>query len=410
MTLPDIKKEIQKYQYFDDTSVIDFSVATVIANRLKLTDPVWAVVIGASSGGKSQILRPIAEANKDFIKRVDDLTENTLLSGAKSKEGNTSLLKNKDGSNWAQGMLAISDLTVLMSKSGESRATILSQFRMLFDGEMTKYSGNLTEPLKWSGYLGVIAGSTPSIYATFEEVADMGERFIYYRMKEFDAKKATHLALNRDIFGKELDGLLADLYREYIEEVVKSHVDVHVELDESVVQRIIQVATFAETVRTASHKEWNGDIDRLPVPAYPMRVALQLTAIAKALAIMRHADTGSYELGERELAIIDWTGYSLANEEKRACLHILAEQDFEHAVTTSTIADRVGLKSEIIQTILQNLSAVGVVVRGGGGGMDSMSWSFKNKDDYAVVRRIESVTVTDNIESRDATVEEDVEF
>ena len=203
MKLHELKTEVQKYQYFEDTKIIDVSLASILATRMKLGDPVWLVIIGASSGGKSQILRPLSLTDGKFIHRVDDLTENTFLSGAKVSKGeeNPSLLK-KIGDH---GLLVISDLTVLFSKSAESRATILSQFRMLYDGEMIKYSGNSAKPIEWRGHLGVIAGSTPSLYRNFEEVADMGERFIYYRMKEYDGHKATKLALERKIFGKELD-------------------------------------------------------------------------------------------------------------------------------------------------------------------------------------------------------------
>jgi len=76
---------------------------------------------------------------------------------------------------------------------------------MVYDGKMTKYSGNNPEPITWEGYVGVLAGSTPSVYGHFEKVADMGERFIYYRMKEFDQKKAMTLAMERTVYGKELD-------------------------------------------------------------------------------------------------------------------------------------------------------------------------------------------------------------
>ena len=91
-TLQEIKTEIQQYQYLEDTGVIDVTLASIIANRLKLSDPVWLIIIGASSGGKSQILRPVSLTDSGFIHRVDDLTENTFLSGAKSKDGEISLL------------------------------------------------------------------------------------------------------------------------------------------------------------------------------------------------------------------------------------------------------------------------------------------------------------------------------
>lgn len=91
MKLPELKQEIQKYQYFEDTSIIDLTLASLIATRMNLGDPIWLVIIGASSGGKSQILRPLSLTDEKYIHRVDDLTENTFLSAKQGDEKNSLL-------------------------------------------------------------------------------------------------------------------------------------------------------------------------------------------------------------------------------------------------------------------------------------------------------------------------------
>lgn len=386
MKLADLKKEIEKYQYFEDTDIIDVSLSSVIATRLSLGDPIWLILIGPSSGGKSQILRPIALTDPKFLHRVDDLTENTFLSGANlGNDKNASLLLRIGN----KGMIVMSDLTVLFSKNTEARATILSQFRMLYDGEMVKFSGNKDKPVSWKGYLGILAGSTPSIYAHFEEVSDMGERFIYYRMKDYSAEKATRLSMSRKIYGKDLDEKLGKMYAEYIKEVVENADIKKVKLSPEIEEHILQIAMFAEKVRTVAHLNFREQvIDRVPVSAMPMRVALQLTAIAKALQIIRTHEGG--ELNEKDTDIIDWCGYSLANEEKRACLKVLAGVEFETYIKTSIIADKIGLSTSIVRNILQNLSATGVLQRGGTD--DGLSWTIKNKSDWEIVRRIEKIS------------------
>lgn len=401
MKLSALKQEVQKYQYMEDTKLIDVSIASIIATRLKIGDPVWLVIIGASSGGKSQILRPFSMTDKKFIHRVDDLTENTFLSGLKSNDGEISLLKRIG----PQGIIVISDLTVLFSKQAEARATILSQFRMIYDGKMTKFSGNSTKPIEWEGYMGVIAGSTPSIYSHFEEVADMGERFIYYRMKDFDPHKATQLALSRKKFGKELDEELAKMYRDYIMAVIEAYDGREIDFSQEVRNRITEVAYFAEKVRTVAHKDrWKETIDRIPVPAMPMRVALQLSSMGKCLAIIQNYETGSYELTESDLSTLDWIGYSLANEEKRHVLKVLAMVEFGEETSTSTIADHIGLATPITNVILQNLSAVGVVARSGDG--STLRWRIKDQKDYDIVRRIEHIVEIKEFQSREVLVEE----
>lgn len=409
MKLNELKAEVQKYQYFEDTSIIDVSLASIIANRLRLGDPIWLVIIGASSGGKSQILRPLALTDEKFLHRIDDVTENTFLSGAKVKGDEPVSLLLRIGS---QGIIVISDFTVIMSKSPETRTTILSQFRMIYEGEMTKYSGNSAKPIRWpatgTGYLGVLAGSTPSIYGHFEDVADMGERFIYFRMRELDAKKATDLALSRTVFGGELDKILATLYGEYIMDVVRN-VDVSkIVITPEVRERLVEVAMFAERVRTTAHKEWRGElIDKIPVPAYPMRIALQLTSIVKGLAAIKLHETGSCNFNEEDLSVIDWIAYSLANEEKRACLKIVASVAYDIKVSTTTVADMIGLDTKIVRVILQNLASVGVLDRNGSDG--SLTWCFKNEKDYKIMRRIEHIKEDIVIVQRELTYEEEAE-
>lgn len=407
MKLSELKQEVQKYQYMTDTGIIDVSIASILATRLQLGDPVWLVLIGASSGGKSQILRPLSLTDSKFIHRVDDVTENTFLSGMQSKGDNNSLLLRIG----KRGLIVVSDLTVLFSKSSESRATILSQFRMIYDGEMTKFSGNNSKPIRWpeegKGHIGVIAGSTPSLYAMFEEVADMGERFIYYRMKEIDPRVATKLALNRTIFGQELDETLSALYGEYIQQIVQYTIENPLEpiISEEVQQRIIDISVFAEKARTPVHMDFKGErIMKIPTSAMPMRVALQLTVIAKALAIVSHFETGSFDLTEEQLSVLDWCGYSLANEEKRACMRILASVDYDTSLFTSVIADNIGLSTSVVGMYLQNLSAVGMITRTGAG--EQLAWKIKDQKDWAIIRRIENVQQSCTFTNRGVTFEE----
>ena len=55
------------------------------------------ILIGPSSGGKSQILRPLALTDPKFLHRVDDLTENTFLSGGNIQGGGDISLLTKIG-------------------------------------------------------------------------------------------------------------------------------------------------------------------------------------------------------------------------------------------------------------------------------------------------------------------------
>lgn len=405
MTLTELKQSISEYQYIEHDEVIDFSCAMIIANILKLGDPFWGIIIGASSGGKSQILRPFVMVNPKIIHRVDDLTENTLLSGMKvGKDMPDPSLLTRIGQ---KGILIISDITVLFSKNKESRAAILSQFRMVYDGELTKYIGTTGQPLTWKGYIGVIAAGTTSTYERLEEVSEMGERFMCWRLRDYDAKKATTLAMGRKIFGAELDNIIGEFYRDYIKDTVEYWDNLgapEIVIPDHIKACIMRIALFAEDARTMAPMDFmKREIIRHPVPAMPMRTSLQLTALAKALYIMRKG-----ELGNIDERIINWCGYSLINEEKRAILRVVASVEYDHDIRTQTVADKIGLATSVVGHILQNLAAVKVLTRTGD--VSGLRWRFRNVEDWKLVRTIECITQNDtDTEERDISAEEENE-
>lgn len=385
MKLLELKQELGKLLHFEDTGVIDVLMAANLATRLELGNPIWLIIIGVSSGGKSQIIRPLATADPKFVHRVDDLTENTLISGMRTEE--TSLLL-KIG---PKGIIAISDLTTIFSKSEESRNSILGQLRLVYDGELTKYFGN-QKPVSWKGALGVVAGSTPTIYRHFEVVADMGERFIYYRMKPFDADKAVEKALGNKIYGHELDAAIAKLYDQYQKAVVKKCLGSNIPpLDETSKARILAIANFAAKMRTPIHLDYKtGLVDRVPFSEMPMRVALQLSALARGMSLMAYNETDSYQLSEEQLKEIEWCAYSLANEERRSIMKTLAKYSFDDSIKTQNVGDEIGLDTAITGRNLQQLAAIGVLIRSGGD--NAKYWKIAHKRDWELVRKLEGVT------------------
>lgn len=402
MNFQDLQKQISDYVYTEDNGMARIALASIIATRMKLGDPVWILMIGPSSGGKSQILRPLALTDQKFIHRIDDLTENTFLSGMKVKKGekDISLLKQIG----PLGIVVISDFTVIFSKSSEARNAILGQFRMVYDGEMTKYSGTSNEPITWRGSLGVLAGSTPSIYSHFEEVADMGERFIYYRMKNYNIEKATRTSLDRKLYGRDLDNKLSDMYKEYIINAVQASGDVPA-ISKETHERIINISMFAALLRTPTHYDkFAKMIDKVPTPEMPMRIALQLSSLAKGLMVMSHYDTGLWDLSEDDISYIEWCAYSLANEERRACLKVLATLPQDEYAFSQSIADTIGLNTSIVSMNLQHLAAIGLVDRSGDG--SGLRWRIRSQDNKSIIRRLEGIDQDSTLEHRELSDEE----
>lgn len=392
MTRTEFHTELQKLLYLEDFGVIDILCATVIANSLKFGDPVWMTIIGPSSGGKSQLIRPFGISNGKFIHQLDDLTANTLLSGTLGLEA--SLL----GRIGTHGILSMDDLTVLFSKGPEERAAILSQFRMLYDGRFSKSSGNRKESMEWRGHIGMIAGSTPSIYRYFNEVADMGERFLSYRMRPVDKHKAVQFVTNHQKPSKQLNEEIGALLTEYLiphlQVVAAMSLPALSDETKAVVQNIAEHATL---LRTPVHvDERTGLVDEFPEPEMPFRVMKQLNSIAIGLQCMQ--DDPQAPLEGSLVRVLEWTGYSLANDKRRAYLRsLVALNDAGIKLTSRNVSSATGLHSDVVKRGLDQLQALGIVSLANDS--EKKEWSLSNRGLVDIVRRLDPViNISDSVE------------
>lgn len=408
MNLIELKTKVKEYQYLEDTRFIDAALACLVSTRMNQGRPLWLILIGASSSGKTQILRPLAMTDDKFIHSIDDLTENTFLSGARmSKEDKRPMsLLQRIGK---VGMIVISDLTGLFSKPADTRNNILGQLRMIYDGEMTKHVGTSATPISWKGHISILAGSTPTIYKHFEEVASFGERFLYYRLHDFDRVKASHVMVGRE--GEAtMDEKLAALYGEYVKEVVLATSAEREKLSGVVVERIIEVASMAELLRVAGAFDFKSDyLTEIPIPAMPMRTVGQLMTLARGLLAMKKHDYGAEaQLDEEDLKTIDWCGYSLVNDKRRACLKVLASVKRGVYVSTAKIGDICGLPTNVVRNVMQVFTAVKVVSRTGDEG--GLSWRIVDEGIKKLIRKIEGVVEDVEVVERKATAEESGEI
>jgi hypothetical protein len=353
MTLQELHHELSQLLYIEDQNMYNVLLASIVANSMKLGDPVWLTLIGPSSGGKSQIIRPFTKANPNLIYRLDDLTPNTFMSGTLGQEH--SLL----GRIGPHGILSMDDLTVLFSKNAEARGEILSQFRMIYDGRFSKSSGNRKDSLEWQGYMGMLSGSTPSIYRFFAEVADMGERFVSYRMKNFDKHKAVEFISNNTITAIDIDAAITDVLQRFLTPLISNQDNrQHATLSDETKLTIAEIAEHCTLLRTAVHTDdRTGFVDEFPEPEMPFRVMKQLTYIAQGLQVINQGP-----LTPQLTQAVEWVGWSLANDKRRAYLKCIVQLDYQgKKITARNISALTGLHKDIVRKGMDQLQALEVV-------------------------------------------------
>jgi len=124
---------VKKHLLLDDYRVVDIILAVVIANLFK-TDPLWMLIIGASSTAKTELLAALEGLPMMFF--LSDLTTNTLISGKKD----ASLLPKLD-----KKIMVMKDFTTILSKRPDDLKMIMGHLREVYDGKLTKAYGTVNK-------------------------------------------------------------------------------------------------------------------------------------------------------------------------------------------------------------------------------------------------------------------------
>ncbi len=160
-----------KYFHIKDSIYIDITYGAVAANLCLDSDPVWLGLIGPPGCGKTDVIESMV--HKDFIRKVSQLTRNTLVSGLKGKK---SLLPDLDGK-----IMAIEDISPLLSTHRDAAREIFGQLRSMYTGHYVADYGSGVKNLEiWSKF-GFVFGVTEIIDIHKRMLGPLGERFLFCR-------------------------------------------------------------------------------------------------------------------------------------------------------------------------------------------------------------------------------------
>ena len=206
------------YMNLGEGYIVDLVLATRISLRFK--EPLWLCIQGAPSSGKTEVLNMLKDNPKCHF--LYDITGKTLFSGANGAEGGYIPREVKD-----EGILIFPDFTTVLSGPKYTQSNIMSQLRVIHDGDASRLTGiDTNRKIPWSGKVGVLLAVTDAIEGFKKKASSLGERFLYYRhdVPEFnpiDYKKPSiplefpkeELVKNIDMMNKvDLPGLSDDWY------------------------------------------------------------------------------------------------------------------------------------------------------------------------------------------------------
>lgn len=172
--LDELVDNFKKWLHIEDPGTLHTLCAVKMAHKLP-GDPVWMMLIGPSSDGKSEVMGAFTQRGEISI---DSVTPNTFVSGYQLMKGErpiqfAELLANK--------IWYIYDFSIIMSKHADERGKILSDLRKIYDGRISKRygTGDLVDVECPNSTL--IVGCTPAIDSTILEDQILGTRWLLWR-------------------------------------------------------------------------------------------------------------------------------------------------------------------------------------------------------------------------------------
>ncbi len=258
------------YLHLTDVDHIIAVLAAAVAHRLPY-DPLWLMLIGASSGGKNEALRMLRVLRDDNMK---DVTLPGLLG-----KGDMGLLSRLG--NGCDALVTIEDFSALLAdptQSGPAKTDVFNAFRDIYDGD---YSRDIwPKKLAWQGRISLVAACTPAIDQYAKHADALGTRWLNFRMVERDSAQrrlSASKALDRSNIGSKRDGAGTMANRIVLEaqERIRS-----IELPDSLHETILDDANLAAYGRAVVPRAWNGEVDSAAFPEEPSRITGQLRSLA----------------------------------------------------------------------------------------------------------------------------------
>lgn len=359
MTLTELKEIFERYIVLKDKYILDLIMATVISNLLLDDDPVWLQIVAPSSSGKTTLIAPALSIAKTHA--IDDLTPNTFLSGFNIKGKNTSMLH-----IIGSGVMVFSDFTNILAKNKEALGEILSQLKLIYDGNFTKFTGT-GKIAPWVGKMGCLSASTPDIYHFLESGRSTGERFLYYWMDSPTDAEISEKQNNVKISSKAVTDLMKEIYLDYFNSIdgwIKLHGVPELKVTAEQRRIIQEAAAFCVHGKATVHTNfYTGKADRIPNKASVGRDNKMFDAVLHACQIMDAYEANKPDQGVQDCRIemVRKCAYSAINRERRKVLEILSETEISISSSKIGVRKNLGFSREAVELYLVPLHAVGLI-------------------------------------------------
>jgi hypothetical protein len=352
--LDEVVAAFRTWLHLPDPGALYVALATVVANRLP-GDPVWLLLVGASSSGKTEVL--VSLAGLDEIESAATLTEASLLSGVPRKDvatGASGGLLRKIGE---YGILTLKDFGSVLSMHRDARSGVLAALRECYDGAWDRPVGaDGGKVLSWRGKLGLVAGVTTVVDRHHAVIDSLGSRFAFYRIDVGERKQQAGRALKHRHQAKGMRDELRDAVAGFF---VGLELPADGGLSDADERRIVDLADFVTIARSPVERDAykTREIELIPDAEAPARFAIMLASLLDGLRVIGIEDADAWTL------VVKVAFDSMPAQRRKVIEHLSAAE----STTTKEAATLLGLPTTTARRTLEDLAAHGLVKRISGG-------------------------------------------
>jgi len=339
------KQVALKWVKLEDTNVIDVALATIVANKAE-GDPVWLLLVGAPSTGKSEILRGLFNCNG--IHPLGGFTANTFASGfEKVKVGLLETLPK-------EVTLVVKDFGTLLNMRHEDKAMILQQLREIYDGEYRKDYGN-GKVVSWKGRMGLLGAVTTAIENYHSVIGELGNRYILYRCESDNNRgDIASLALNDEGAEQRMREDIATAFKQAVDSAPQAKL---VTIPEEIKSKLASLADLTSRLRSpVSWNPYDKTINYEPDIEGPARLAKAFSKLAKGVSAAR----GKLEMTNDEYELISRVAMDTVPKRRIRILRYLLDNQWHR---TKDIASHLDMPQITANRELESLMTIKAIKR-----------------------------------------------
>lgn len=369
VSLDDALTTFRGWLHLPDTDPLLAVAAAAVANRTGDASPVWVLVLGPPSGGKTEQVVGLTGLPETVL--ASTVTESALLSGTSQKERAADASGGLLRQVGEHGLLVMKDFTSVLAQNRDARQAALGALREIHDGSWSRAVGtDGGKVLSWSGKLGVVAGCTNAYDKHYGVISQLGDRFLLVRLAEdTDDPDAAVTEVGMSALTHSEDETVEKRMRRELTAALSGMVTgadrgrTHRELEHAEKMELVRLARYAGVSRTPVDRDgYSGDLLTVPAPEGPGRLTIAFRQMLGGLEALG-ADPETCWRVLRRLAI------DTAPAMRTTVLRVVV--GIGDPERTSDIAKDAGLVTKTANRVLDDLALIGLVERSKSGDKDN---------------------------------------